>query len=87
MLFQKLLGAGHQVSGFAVKEPAGVDVLADFLGVGLREALQRGEPLKQGGGHLVHPLVGALGGQAHGEQQFVILFVLQRAERVGINAL
>ena len=87
VLFQKLLGAGHQVPGLAVEKAAGVDVLAHLLRVGLREALQGGKALKQGGGYLVYPLVGALGGEAHGEQQLIVLFVLQRAQGVGIDAL
>ena len=58
-----------------------------FLGVCLREALQGGEPLKQGGRYLVHPFVRALGGKPHGKQQLVVLFILQRAQGVRIDAL
>ena len=83
----ELSGAGDDVPGLAVEKTAGADVLAHLCRIRLREALQRGEAGIEGGGHLVDPLVGALGGQAHREQQLIVFLILQRAQPVRIDAL
>ncbi len=87
VLAEQHLGAQHHVTAFRPEKAAGVDVLAHLVNVRLGKALQGGEPRVQGGGDLVHPLVGALGGQAHGEQQLIVLLILQGAEGIGVQLL
>ena len=76
VFIHQLLGTGHDVPGLAVVKAAGVDVFAHLRRIRLGKALQRGEAGVQRRGHLVHPLVCALGGHAHREQQLVVLFIL-----------
>ena len=79
VLFQDHLGAGHNVPGLGPEKAAGVNVALHLLHIRLGKALQRGKAGEEGGGDLVYPLVGALGGQAHGKEQLIILTVVQRA--------
>ena len=85
MLFDQLLGTCHDIPGLSVEKAAGVDVFTDFLWVSLGKALQRREAAVESRCHLIDPFVGALGRQTHGEEQFVIFFILQRTKRVWIN--
>ena len=87
VLRKQLLGAGHDVPGLAVIKAAGVDVLAHLCRVSLGKALQGREAGIKSRGHLIDPLVRALGGQADGKQQLVVFFVLQRAKRIRISLL
>ena len=70
---------GHDVPGLGPEKAAGVDVALHLLHIRFGKALQGGEAGEEGGGDLVYPLVGALGGQAHGKEQLIILTVVQRA--------
>ena len=71
----------------AREKAGGADVLLHLVHVGPGQGLQGGEAGKQGGGDLVDPLVGTLGGQTHGEEQLVVLAVVQRADSLGIGLL
>ena len=73
------LGAAHNILGLGPPEAAGADVFADLIGCGRREGFQCGEALKQCRRHQIHTSVGALGRQTDGEQQLVVLLILQRA--------
>ena len=79
------LSAAHQIPAFAVEEAAGVDVFGDLGRIGLGKGFQCGKALKQRGSYLVDPFVGALGGQTHGKQQFVVLVILQRAQCIRVK--
>ena len=78
----QLLGAGHDIPGLSVVEAAGVDVFArPRLGSASAKALQRREAgVTAPGVTMIDPRVGALGGQPHGEEQLVILLILQGAQ-------
>ncbi len=51
----------------------------------LRQGLQGGEAGEEGGGHLIDPLIGALGGEAGGKEQLIVLLVLQGTDAIGIQ--
>ena len=84
---QKLLGTGHQILGFSIVEPTGVDVFAYLPGVRRGEGFQRGKPGEQRRCHQIHPGVGALGGQPHGEKQLIIFLILQRTQPLRVQLL
>jgi hypothetical protein len=64
-----------------------MDVLLHLRNIRIGQRLQGGESGKERRGHLIHSLIGTLGGQTHREQQFVIFFIVQRADPVGIELL
>ena len=82
---QEHLRGQHDVPGLGPEKARGVDVLLHLRHVGPGQGLQCGEPGEEGGGHLIHPLVGALGGQTDGEQQLVVLAVVQRAHALRVQ--
>ncbi len=84
---QQHLGGPHDVPGLGPEKASGVDVLFHLRHVGPGQVLQGGESGVQGGGDLVHPLVGALGRQTHGEQQLIVLFIIQGADSIGYKSL
>ena len=75
------------ILGLGPEKAGGMDVLLHLRNLRLRQGLQGGEAGVEGGGHLVHPLVGALGGQADGEKQLVVLAVLQGTDPVRVQGL
>ena len=83
--FQQLLRRGDDVTRLGAPEAAGLDVGAYLVHVGAGEVLQRRVTGKEGGGDEVHPCVGALSRQTDGEQQLVVLAVVQRAGGVGVE--
>ena len=87
VLLQQHPGGADDVPGLAVVKAAGADELLHLLHRALCEGLQGGEPGVEGGGDLVHPFVGALGGQPHGEEQLIVLLVSQGADAVGVAPL
>ena len=84
---QQLPGAADQVPGLPVEEAAGADIGLHLLRLRLGEALQRREAGEERRRHLVYPGIGTLGREPHGEEQLIILLVLQGAEGVGVEAL
>ena len=62
-----------------------MDVFGHLLRSGLCKGFQGGEALEQGGGDLVHSGIGTLGGQADGEQQFIIFLVLQGTDAIRVQ--
>ena len=79
--------AGDDVPRLRAVESAGVDVSLDLLDVRGGEGLKRRELLIERRRDHVHARVGALGGKAHGEQKLVVLFIFERAARVGVEDL
>ena len=84
---QQHLRRGHDIPGLGPPEAAGADVFPHLLRAGGGKGLQGRKPGKQRRGHLVHPGVGALGRQAHGKQQLIVLSIVQGTRRVGIQLL
>ena len=82
---QQHLSRQDDVPGLGPEEAGGVDIVLHLRHVRPGQGLQGGEPGVKGGGDLVHPLVGTLGGQTHGKQQLIILFILQGTQAVGIE--
>jgi hypothetical protein len=76
----QLPGAEHDVPGLGVVKSAGVDVLLHVRDLRLRQGPERGIAGIERRGDLVDPLIRTLGGQPGGEQQLVILVVVQRTE-------
>ena len=80
-------GAGAQRAGFGSIEPGGVDHPLQLRlgdageGGGVRAAG------KEGGGDLVHPLIGALGGKDGGDEELEGRGEMKRAVGVGIGTL
>ena len=64
-----------------------MDVPLHLRHIGPSQILQGGKTGVQGWCDLVHPLVGALGRQTHGEQQLIVLFIVQRADPIGVERL
>ena len=50
---------------------------AKFLDIRRRQGFQRRETIKENRRHQIDPGVGTLGGQARGEQQFIVLLCLK----------
>ena len=73
---QQLLRRAHDVPGLGSPESTGVDILPHLVHIGGGKGLQRGVTGKQRWRHQIHPRVGALGRQPHGEQQLVVLAVV-----------
>ena len=82
---QQHLGRQDDVPGLGPEKAGGVDIALHLRHVRPGQGLQGGEPGVKGGGDLIHPLVGTLGGQTHGKQQLIILFILQGTQAVGIE--
>ena len=51
----------------------------------LRQGLQGGEAGEEGGGHLIDPLIGALGGEAGGKEKLIVLLVLQGTDTIRVQ--
>ena len=62
-----------------------MDVGLKVLRLRRGQSLQGRELGKEGRGHLVNPLVGALGGETGGKEKFIILLVLQGADAVWVK--
>ena len=88
-LRQQHPAGGDNVPRLGPPEAGGVDDLPHLLLAGLRQGLEGGEAAVEHRGHQVHPGVGALGGQAHGEQQLIGLLRVegQGALRLRVQAL
>ena len=87
VLFKENFRALDEVFGLGIVKAAGLDGFADLFIAGVGERLERRELCVQRGGDHVHTRVGALGGEPHGEKQFIIFLVLQRAHGVGVELL
>ncbi len=70
-----------------VVQAAGTDNGLDGGQIRLGHGFRRGEGGEQLPADQVHPGVGTLSGEPHGEQQLIVLFILQGAEGVGVEAL
>ena len=81
------LGGQNDVLGLGPEKAGGVDVLLHLGDLGVCQRLQGGEPGIQRRGHLVHPLVGTLGGQPDGKQELIVLFIVQGADAVRVEHL
>ena len=84
-LFQQHAGGKDNVLGLGPEKAAGVDVGLHVGRLCLRQGLQGGEAGEEGGGHLIDPLIGALGGEAGGKEQLIVLLVLQGTDAIGIQ--
>ena len=87
VLFEQDLRALDDVLRLRVVKSAGADRVADLFIRRVREGLKRRELLIERRRDHVHARVGALGGKAHGEQKLVVLFIFERAARVGVEDL
>ena len=84
VLFQQHLRAGDDVPRFGAEKAAGVHVFLHLLRIGLREGLECRKTREERGRDLIDALVGALGGQPHGEEQLVGLVIVERAARLRV---
>ena len=75
----------HNVTGLMAVETAGPDIFLHFGNVRVGEIVQGGEPLKQRRGDQIHPRVGTLGRQPHGNHQFIILLIVQCTQGIGVG--
>ena len=82
--FQKHPGGKDDVLGLGPEEAAGVDVRLDVRRLRPGQGLQGGVVGEEGGGHLIHPLVGTLGGEPGGKEQLIVFLILQGADPVGV---
>ena len=64
-----------------------MDILPHLLLAGLGERSEGGKTGKKRRRNKVYPGVGALGGEPHGEEQLIVLFIVQRAESGRVQAL
>ena len=80
-------GGGHDIPRLGPEKAGGVDVRLHLGHVGAGQVFQGRVAGEEGGRDLVHPLVGTLGGQTGGEEQLVVLAVVQRAQSVGVSRL
>ena len=69
------------------EEADGADDVLDVLGIRGGKLRRTGIFTEQFRRDHVHARVGALGGKAHGEQKLVVLFIFERAARVGVEDL
>ena len=72
-------GHGREVFGLVVRVRDAPDVGIDLLGRGAGHVERGREGLEQGRGGHVHPLVGALRREDHGDKQLIGVFVVQFA--------
>ena len=79
------LAGQHNIPGLVLVEAAGADIVLYIFNGGRRHGFQGWIGCKQGRGHQIHPGIGALGRQPHGDHQLIVLFVLQRADRVWVG--
>ena len=79
ILRQQHLRAVDDVLRLGAEKAARMDVFLNLGHVCLGECLQRRKPRKQRGRNLIYALVSALCRQTHGKQQFIVLFIFQRA--------
>ena len=85
VLLQQHPGGKDNVPGLGPEKAAGVNVGFKVLRLRRGQSLQGRELGKEGRGHLVDPLVGALGGETGGKEKFIILLVLQGADAVWVK--
>jgi len=83
--FQQHLGAGDHILCLGAPKAAGMDILAHLLHIGLSKCLKGRKAGEQGRGNQINPGVGTLGSQTNGEEQFIVLTVIQRALGAGIE--
>lgn len=79
VLYQKRLGAEHDIPRLGSEKAAGVDVFLNFFNIGGGKGLKAGEAFKERGRDHIHPLIRALGGETDGEQQLIVLDIIQAA--------
>ena len=77
VLVQQDNGALDNVPGLGAEKAAGMDQFLYFGDVGFGKGLQRRKAGEERGGNLIHPFIRTLGGEPDGEQQFIILPVIQ----------
>ena len=70
-----------------VVEAAGADVLFHLGDIGVGQRVQRWKAREKRGRDLIDALIRTLRGKPHGNHQLIVLFVLQRAQRVRIGFL
>ena len=85
VLFEQNFRALDEILRLGVVKSAGADHLADLLIRRVREGLKRRELLIERRRDHVHARVGALGGKTHGKKQLVVLLIVERAARVGVE--
>lgn len=76
-------GHGDEVAGFGAGVGDGADVFEDLVFGGGGEVGGGGIAVEEGRGHEVDPFVGALGGEDHGDEEFVGGAVVEFALDVG----
>ena len=84
---QQHLRRGHDIPGLGPPEAAGLDICTYLVHIGGGKGLQRGIAGKQRRRHQIDPRVGALRRQTHGEQQLIVLLIVQRTQRVRVQRL
>ena len=85
-LHQHFRGA-NDVPGLGPPEAAGLDICTHLVRIGGGKGLQRGIAGKQRRRHQIDTRVGALRRQTHGEQQLIVLLIVQRTQRVRVHRL
>ena len=84
---QQHLARQNNVPGLVAVKAAGADIILHIGNVCIGHGLQGGVGGKQRRCDLVYPGVGALGGQADGNHQLVVLFIVQRTQSGGVALL
>ena len=84
---QQHLAAQNDVPCLVLIETAGVYQFLHMSDISPRHGFQCWVGGEQGRGHQVHPCVGALGGQPHGNHQLVVLIIVQGTQGVWIALL
>ena len=87
VLFEQNFRALDEILRLGVVKSAGADHLADLLIAGVCKGFERRIFLKERGRDHVHARVGALGRKTHGKKQLVVLLIVERAARVGVEDL
>ena len=78
-------GGAHNIAGLGPEEACGMDVGLQFTDVGFGQRLQGGETGKESGRHHIYTLVGALGRQTDGKEQFIGFGIVQGADPVRVE--
>ena len=81
------LAGQYNISGLVLVKPAGAHIVFHIPDVRVCHGFQGGIGSEQGGGDLIDPGVGALGGEPDGDHQLIVLVILQSANRIGIALL
>ena len=85
VFFAQQLAGEDDVTCFVLVKPAGTDIVLDLRDICIGKGVEGWEARKKRGRDFVDALVGTLGRQPHGDHQLIVLFVLQRADRVRVG--